>query len=109
MYAALMDDVDGVRLVSPERLREVWAGTFSGVDEIMGFPTTWALGYAVGGIGTTSQETPTVLGVGGVGGSYACADTETGVAWVLTKNRLTADFTAAQQVSEIVTRAVAES
>src|ERR687894_3036619 len=102
MYAALMDDVDGVRLVSPERLREIWAGTFSGVDEIMGFPTTWALGYAVGSIGATSQETPTVLGVGGVGGSYACADTETGIAWALTKNRLTADFGSAEQIGRIV-------
>src|SRR5215212_2676208 len=109
MYAALMDEVDGVRLVPPERLREISAGTFSGVDEIMGFPTTWALGYAVGGIGTTSQESPTVLGVGGVGGSYACADTETGVAWALTKNRLTADFDAAQQIGSIVTRSVEEN
>ena len=109
MYAALMDEVDGVRLVSPDRLREISAGTFSGVDEIMGFPTTWALGYAVGSIDTTSQETPTVLGVGGVGGSYACADTETGVAWALTKNRLTADFDAAQQIGSIVTRSVEEN
>jgi CubicO group peptidase (beta-lactamase class C family) len=109
MYAALMDDVDGVRLVSPERLREISAGTFSGVDEIMGFPTTWALGYAVGGIGGTAQETPTVLGVGGVGGSYACADTETGVSWALTKNRLTADFGAAEQIGRIVAGAVEEN
>src|SRR3712207_3639621 len=109
MYAALMDDVDGVRLVSPGRLREISAGTFSGVDEIMGFPTTWALGYAVGSIGATSQETPTVLGVGGVGGSYACADTATGVAWALTKNRLTADFGAAEQIGRIVTKAVGEN
>src|SRR5215210_8668965 len=109
MYAGLMEDVDGVRLVSPERLREISAGTFSGVDQIMGFPTTWALGYAVGGMGTIPQETPTVLGVGGVGGSYACADTATGVAWALTKNRLTADFGAAEQIGEIVTGAVGES
>jgi CubicO group peptidase (beta-lactamase class C family) len=106
MYAALMDEVDSVRLVSPERLREISAGTFSGVDEIMGFPTTWALGYSVGGIGTASQETSTVLGVGGVGGSYACADTATGVAWALTKNRLTSDFGAAEQIAGIVTGAV---
>jgi CubicO group peptidase (beta-lactamase class C family) len=107
MYAALLDDVDGVRLVSSERLHEISAGTFSGVDQIMGFPTTWTLGYAVGGIGTASQETPTVFGVGGVGGSYACADTATGVAWALTKNRLTADFGAAEQIGGIVTNAVA--
>jgi len=106
MYAALLGEVDGVRLVSPGRLREISAAAFSGVDQIMGFPTTWALGYAIGRIGSTSQETPTVFGMGGVGGSYACADTATGVAWAVTKNRLTADFAAAEQVAGIITNAV---
>jgi len=98
-----------VRLLSPERLREISAVAFSGVDQIMGFPSTWALGYSVGRIGTASQETPTVFGMGGVGGSYAYADTATGVAFALTKNRLTADFGAAEQVAGIVAEAVAES
>src|ERR671913_345771 len=106
MYAALMDEVDGVRLVSPERLREISAGSFTGVDQIMGFPTTWALGYSVGRIGADPQETTSVLGIGGVGGSYACADTATGVTWALTKNRLTAGFEVAEQISEIVMKAV---
>src|ERR687897_690352 len=108
MYAALMDEVDGVRLVSPERLREISAGSFTGVDQIMGFPTSWALGYSVGRIGADPQETRSVLGVGGVGGSFACVDTATGVSWALTKNRLTAGFESAEQISEIVTKAVEE-
>lgn len=109
MYAALIDEPDSVHLVSPERLREISAGTFSGVDQIMGNPCTWALGYSVGRIGTEAHEAPSVFGMGGVGGSYACADTATGVTWALTKNRLTADFGAAEQVAGIVARAVAES
>jgi CubicO group peptidase (beta-lactamase class C family) len=109
MYAALLDEVDGVRLISPERLREISAVAFSGVDQIMGFPSTWALGYSIGRLGTDPQETPTVFGMGGVGGSYAYADTATGVAFALTKNRLTPDFDAAEQVAEIVTKAVADS
>ena len=109
LYAALLGEVDGVRLISPERLREVSAPAFSGEDQIMGNPVTWALGYAIGRIGTEAHETPSVFGMGGVGGSYACADTATGVAWALTKNRLTPDFGAAEQISEIVTKAVAES
>ncbi len=109
MYAALLGEVDGVRLVSPERLHEVSAVAFSGVDQIMGFPTSWALGYSIGRPGADPQETPTVFGIGGVGGSYAYADTATGVAFALTKNRLTADFGAAEQVAGIVTRAVADS
>ncbi len=108
VYAALMNEVDGVRLVSSERLREISAGTFTGVDQIMGFPTTWALGYSVGGIGA-DEGSGSVLGVGGVGGSFACANTATGISWALTKNRLTADFTAAGKIADIVTNAVAES
>jgi CubicO group peptidase (beta-lactamase class C family) len=107
MYAALLGEVDGVRLVSPERLREISAPAFSGVDQIMGFPSTWALGYSVGRIGADAQETPSVFGYGGVGGSYAYADTATGVAFALTKNRLTPDFGVAEQVAGIVTKAVA--
>jgi CubicO group peptidase (beta-lactamase class C family) len=109
MYAALLDEVDGVRLVSPERLREITAGAFTGVDQIMGFPTTWALGYSLGRIGADPQKTRSVLGIGGVGGSYAYADTATGFTFALTKNRLTPGFEAAEQVAGIVAKAAAES
>ena len=108
MFAALLGEVDGVRLISPERLREISAVAFSGVDQLMGFPSTWALGYSIGRLGTDPQETPTVFGMGGVGGSYAYADTATGVAFALTKNRLTPGFDAAERVAGIVTRALAD-
>jgi CubicO group peptidase (beta-lactamase class C family) len=108
MYAALIGEVDGVRLVSPERLREISAPAFRGTDEIMGNPVTWALGYSIGRLGSDAQQTPTVFGMGGVGGSFAYADTATGVAFALTKNRLTADFSAAQRISGIVTEAVGD-
>ena len=106
MYAALLGEVDGVRLVSPERLCEISAVAFSGVDQIMGFPTSWALGYSIGRPGTGPRETPTVFGIGGVGGSYAYADTATGVAFALTKNKLSPDFGVAERVARIVTEAI---
>jgi CubicO group peptidase (beta-lactamase class C family) len=109
MYAALLGEVDGVRLISPERLREVSAVTMSGIDEIFGFPTSWGLGYSIDRIGTEPQETPTVFGVGGVGGSYAYADTATGTTFALIKNRLAPSFDTAEQVAGIVTKAVADS
>ncbi|MDQ3783739.1 MAG: beta-lactamase family protein [Actinomycetota bacterium] len=109
MYAALLGEVDGVRLLSPERLREVSAVAFSGVDQIMEFPSTWALGYSVGRLGAYPQETPSVFGMGGVGGSYAYADTATGTTFALTKNRLTPSFQTAERVAGIVTKAVADS
>jgi len=109
MYAALLEEVDGVRLISPERLREISAVAFSGVDQIMGNPVSWALGYSIGGLGAEPQENPSVFGMGGVGGSFACADTATGIAFALTKNRLTPDFGVSEHVAEIVTKAVIES
>lgn len=109
MYAALLGEVDGVRLISPERLREISAPAFSGEDQIMGNPFTWALGYSIGRIGADQQDTPTVFGMGGAGGSNAYADTATGISFALTKNRLTPDFGAAEQVAGIVTKAVTDS
>lgn len=109
MYAALLGEVDGVRLIPPERLREVSAPAFSGTDEIMGNPVTWALGYPVGQIGSDAQQTPTAFGWGGVGGSYAGADTATGTTFALTKNRLTSDFGAAEQIAGIVKKSVTDS
>jgi len=108
MYAALLGEVDGVRLISPERLREVSAVAFSGDDQIFGQPSTWALGYSIGRPGADPHAPPTVFGWGGVSGSSAFADTATGIAFALTKNRLTADFIAVEQVAGIVTKAVAD-
>ena len=109
MYAALLGEVDGVRLVSPERLREVSAVAMTGVDQIFGFPTSWGLGYSIGRIGAEAQETPGAFGVGGIGGSYAYADTATGTAFALTKNRLAPGFDTAEQVAGVVAKAVALS
>jgi CubicO group peptidase (beta-lactamase class C family) len=109
MYAALLGEVDGVRLISPQRLREVSAVTMSGNDQIFGFPTSWGLGYSIEQFVSNEQETRSVFGVGGVGGSNAYADTATGIAFALTKNRLAPSFDTAQQVAGIVTKALAES
>ena len=107
MYAALLGEVDGVRLISPERLREVAAVAMSGTDQIFGFPTAWGLGYSIGQFMSNAHETQHVFGVGGVGGSHAYADTATGTTFALTKNRLAPGFDTAEQVAGIVTETVA--
>jgi CubicO group peptidase (beta-lactamase class C family) len=109
MYAALLGEMDGVRLISPERLREVSAVTMSGIDEIFGFPTAWGLGYSIGQFMSNAHETQHIFGVGGVGGSHAYADTATGTTFALIKNRLAPSFDTAEQVAGIVTKVVAES
>ncbi|MEO3802337.1 serine hydrolase domain-containing protein [Nonomuraea sp. B1E8] len=104
MYAALLGEVDGVRLITEERLREATAVVSSGVDEVFGMPSTWGLGYGIGGPTSTAEEQPTVFGVPGAGGSAAYADTATGTAFALTKNRLTGDFAAVGLIGDIVAK-----
>ncbi|MEV7967975.1 serine hydrolase domain-containing protein [Sphaerisporangium sp. NPDC088356] len=103
MYAALLGEVDGVRLVSPERLREITSVAMTGLDEVAGFPGTKALGYNIGFPSLNASPAPTVFGMAGSGGTAAYADTATGVAFALTKNRVSAgEFTTVEQIGEIV-------
>jgi CubicO group peptidase (beta-lactamase class C family) len=105
MYAALLGEVGGVRLIPPARLREATASVFSGVDAVFGMPTTWALGYAIGAPGSTEKDSATQFGVGGVGGGFAYGDSARGLAFAMTKNRLASDFNAATQLIHLVTEA----
>jgi len=108
MYAALLGEVDGTRLVSPERLREITTVAITGDDQILGFPAARGLGYDIGFFGPLNS--PTLFGMAGSGGSAAYADTVSGIAIALTKNRVTyGQFNAFNQVGEIVTKALSES
>ncbi|MFF5261152.1 serine hydrolase domain-containing protein [Actinomadura viridis] len=100
MYAALLDEVDGVRLVSPGRFRELSGAAFEGTDEVMGSPATWALGYALAPLG---PDRPRVFGMPGVGGSGAYADPETGTVFAITKNRFNPmEASALEEIAAIV-------
>ena len=104
MYAAMLGEVDGIRLVSARRLAEVMASPVSGLDEVFGHGvTTWALGYSVGIVGREPGTPATAIGIGGSGGSFAFGDAATGLAFALTKNRLTMDFNAASEIARLVT------
>ena len=105
MYAALLTGVDGVRLIAPERLREATAVSSSGIDQVFGMPTTWGLGYSIGGLGP-AQDSKATFGVGGVGGGFACGDTASGIAFAVTKNRISQDFNTATELSQIVKKAL---
>jgi CubicO group peptidase (beta-lactamase class C family) len=105
----LLGEVDGVQLLSPERLREVTTLATTNNDELLGIPATWTLGYSTGAPGPRMETVRTLFGVGGVGGSFAYGDTARGIGFALAKNRLAADFETADRIAEIVTKAVAES
>ncbi|WP_101790764.1 serine hydrolase domain-containing protein [Nonomuraea indica] len=83
MYAALIGEVDGVRLVSPERLAEMTAVAVGGPDWVFGADVERALGYSIEGGGA-------MFGASGSGGSLAGAAPAHGLALAATKNLLTA-------------------
>jgi CubicO group peptidase (beta-lactamase class C family) len=102
MYAALLGEVDGIRLISAERLRAVTVVGASGIDQVFGNPSTWGLGFSLGRLGDGEADAPTVFGMGGAGGAYACADTATGIAYAVTKNMLSPDFSTSTQIGQLV-------
>ncbi len=100
MYASLLGEVDGVRLLTPQRLRVATTESAGGVDEVFGMPTRWALGYSIGVPG--AMDADAAFGVGGVGGSFAYGDRSTGIAFALTKNRIAPDFSTAAEIIRLV-------
>lgn len=108
MYAALVGEVDGVRLATPERLAELCALGSSGRDEVFGNESAWALGYALGVPWGDHRAAAgsRVFGMAGAGGSWAGADPERGLALAVTKNTLTNDFDAVARVGRLVLEAL---
>lgn len=98
MYAALLGEVGGVRLVSPERLTEIGAPAVTGVDEVFGNPVTWALGYAI-----EDEARPTRFGMVGAGGTVARVDPATGVSFAIMRNTFGfGDLSAAEKVAGLI-------
>jgi CubicO group peptidase (beta-lactamase class C family) len=108
MYAAVIGEVDGVRLLTPELLREASAVSSSGVDEVFGNPSRWGLGSSLGLLGQDPNEVPTAIGIGGAGGSWACGDPTTGISFAITKNLLSMDFSTATDLSKLITDSASE-
>jgi CubicO group peptidase (beta-lactamase class C family) len=89
LYAALIGDgIDGVRLLSPDRVRLATALRAEGLDASSGMPLRFALGYSLGGPDSSTGPRLTAFGHGGYGGAHGFADPEYGLAVGLTKNRL---------------------
>jgi CubicO group peptidase (beta-lactamase class C family) len=105
MYAALLGQIDGVELVSPEHLVSMAAPTFSGVDQVMGFPTTWALGYSTVRLGGVASREGSTFGMVGSNGSAAYADIDSGVAVAVMRNRIVGDMSVVAAIDRIVAKA----
>jgi CubicO group peptidase (beta-lactamase class C family) len=107
MYSALLGHVDGVRLVSPGRLAQMAAVAFTGMDEVMGFATSWAFGYSPNRPGGVPSRRGSTFGMVGMNGSAAWADIDSGVAVAVMRNRFTAgDFSTVMLIDQIVAGAL---
>jgi CubicO group peptidase (beta-lactamase class C family) len=105
MYAALLGHVDGVDLVSRERLVSMATPAFSGIDQVMGFPTTWALGYSPARLGASQSRAGSTFGMVGSNGSAAYADIDSGVAVAVMRSRIVGDVSAVAAIDRIVAEA----
>jgi CubicO group peptidase (beta-lactamase class C family) len=81
MYAALMGEVDGIRLISPERLKEITTVVTQGPDWAFGGDLPKTPGYV-------AQLDGTRIGWSGNGGSLAGFHPELGLSVAVTKNYL---------------------
>lgn len=96
VYSALLDD-----LVSPTRRTEMAGIAFEGMDEVMGFPTSWAYGYSH--FRPSGRGRPgSTFGMVGANGSAAFADIESGVAVAVMRNRF-GDLTTAARIDQLIT------
>lgn len=102
MYSALLGHVDGVVLVSPRRLTNMAAIAFTRMDEVMGFPASWAFGYSPSRPGEGSSRPGSTFGMMGGNGTAAYADIDSGVAVAVMRNRFTADLSTAATIDQIV-------
>jgi CubicO group peptidase (beta-lactamase class C family) len=103
MYAGLLGHVDGVTLVSAQRLSQLAQVTHSGMDEVMGFPAEWAFGYSPYRPGGLPSRAGSTFGMVGVNGSAAYGDIDSNVAVAVMRNRFgIGDLSTLARIDQIV-------
>jgi len=105
-YAALVGPVDGVRLLSSQRLALALAPQAPVNDLETGLPSTRALGYSPFGPPSLPGALPP-FGHGGAGGSIGYADPAYRVAFALAKTRMVSDAPAGEDAVSLVGAALA--
>ncbi|MGI5197743.1 serine hydrolase domain-containing protein [Streptomyces sp. CA-288835] len=91
MYAALIGEVDGVRLLTPETLASATKEQASGTDQVMVMPSRFSSGYMLP-TETNPMTGPNSFGHTGRGGSLAFADPEHGIAFGYAMNHIISGF-----------------
>ncbi|AOR35791.1 esterase [Streptomyces fodineus] len=87
MYAALIGEVDGIRLFTPETLGSATKEQASGADQVMVVPSRFSSGFMLP-TETTPMTGPNSFGHTGRGGSLGFADPEHGIAFGYVMNHI---------------------
>lgn len=89
-YASMVGEVDGVRLLSEETVRQAIEPQVSGPDAVLMFPIPFGLGYMREAPGMLSLGGPGGFGHYGAGGSVGLADVDRGfsIGYVMNKMQL---------------------
>ncbi|MFJ2111449.1 serine hydrolase domain-containing protein [Streptomyces sp. NPDC087850] len=108
MYAALIGEVDGVRLIAPETLASATEEQASGKDQVLVFPSRFSTGYMLP-TEDNLMTGPNAFGHTGRGGSLAFADPEHGIAFGYAMNHIVSgsDDVRAAALAEAVRKVVA--
>ncbi|WP_189320244.1 serine hydrolase domain-containing protein [Streptomyces flaveus] len=108
MYAALIGEVDGVRLLTPETLASATKEQASGTDQVMVMPSRLSSGYMLP-TETNPMTGPNSFGHAGRGGSLAFADPEHGIAFCYAMNHIIGglDDVRAESLVDAVRRSLA--
>ena len=102
MYSALLGCENGPELVSSRRRTEMAAIAFTGMDEVMGFPTRWAFGFSPDRLGGVSSRDGSTFGMIGSNGSAAYADIDSGLAVAIMRNGPPAGLDAAARIDQLI-------
>ena len=102
MYSALLGHVGSIKLVSSSRLEEMAAVAFTGMDEVMGFPSRWAFGYSPDRPGGVASRDGSTFGMIGSNGSAAYADIDHGLAVAVMRNGPPAGLDTAARIDQLI-------
>lgn len=103
MYGCLANGgaIDGIRLVSPERIALMSAPQSFAADKVIVLPVRWSLGYMNGAPGWPQGDRETAFGHPGLGGSTGFADPEVGMGFGFVCNALANGLTGAGRATAL--------
>ena len=100
-YAALIGEVDGIRLLRPETVATASTPAATGTDHVLGVPLHFGLGYMVQPTAAPGAG-PATFGHAGAGGSLGFADPDARVGFGYVMNRMLVSMTGDERTQGLI-------